>query len=142
MRVIHLKWQIHCCLIKSNRFSLNFSACIGTLTTRSALIHGLDCFASGSPTFFPQPRFQNSIGARLVKKSSTPGLSSRSAAQAQLVSSGSVGPCGLGLPTLVGYQPLLLEERFPITCAPPLVQAPAFYRSYLSVVEVREDPEV
>ena len=44
MRVIHLKRQIHCCLIKSNRFSLNFSACIGTLTTRSALIHGLDCF--------------------------------------------------------------------------------------------------
>ena len=82
------------------------------------------------------------MGARLAKKSSTPGLSSRSAAQAQLVSSGSVGPCGLALATLVGYQPLLLEERFPITCSPPLVQAPAFYRSYLSVVEVWEDPEV
>ena len=98
--------------------------------------------ALGTPIFSRSRDFQNPMCARLVKKSSTPGFASRSAAQAQLVSSGSVGPCGLALPTLVGYQPLLLEERFPITCSPPLVQAPAFYRSNLSVVEVREDPEM
>ena len=65
-------------------------------------------------------------GRTIGEKSSTPGLSSRSAAQAQHVSGNSVYHCGLALPTLISHKPCLFKERFPFTCAPPFVQAPAF----------------
>ena len=53
-----------------------------------------------------------------------------------------VGPHGIDVAWFVSHEPLLLEECFPFTCMPPLVQAPAFQRPYLSAVEFREDVEV